>query len=31
MIAEAQRPGDATMLMQLAHEKLQVERELRML
>jgi len=30
-IAEAQRRGDDTMLMQLAHEKLQTERELRRL
>jgi len=30
-IAEAQRRGDETMLRQLAHEKLQVERELRVL
>jgi len=30
-IAEAQRRGDETMLRQLAHEKLQVERELRLL
>jgi DNA primase len=29
LIAEAQRRGDDTMLRQLAHEKLQVERELR--
>jgi DNA primase len=29
LISEAQRRGDETMLMQLAHEKLQVERELR--
>ncbi len=31
MIAEAQRRGDETMLMKLAHERLQVERELRAL
>jgi len=30
-IAEAQRRGDEVMLRQLAHEKLQVERELRLL
>ena len=29
LISEAQRRGDETMLMQLAHEKLQVERDLR--
>jgi len=29
LIAEAQRRGDETMLRQLAHEKLQVEREIR--
>ena len=31
LIAEAQRRGDETMLRQLAHEKLQLERELRLL
>jgi DNA primase len=31
MISEAQRRGDETMLRQLAHEKLQLERELRLL
>jgi DNA primase len=31
LIAEAQRRGDEAMLRQLAHEKLQVERELRVL